>query len=127
MDFEKQLENAFKNDASGEFVTLFDEYMRDRFIGESMQPRLESAESNDINTYINGRLKHEQKNGKTYYFLVTFSNKNDPKKQVIAKLKKKYSFIVFLELSNDIAIIFKEQEIYSSLSDIVTPSERGQR
>ncbi|WP_339136580.1 MAG: hypothetical protein WGN25_01720 [Candidatus Electrothrix sp. GW3-4] len=102
----------------------FDDYIRWRFIGDDIRPRVMSKEDNDIDQYIDNELKYQSEapyedERRTYYLLVPGAENNPAATNCIASLKKRYPHVVFLTFSRDNDLI-EEQRRYRPLRDFIT-------
>jgi hypothetical protein len=123
-DFRDQLVGQLESEDCGKFADMFDEYMRLRFVGDDMRPRLARMKDNVFDRYINKILEDKANNENlTYYYLLPLSDKpqvREKQRIVIEGLKKHYQHIVFLELSNDVMRILNEEDIYLPLTRYIS-------
>ena len=122
-DFRTQLYDTFEADANNDFLAVFKEYMRLRFVVGKDRERVLRHKEEIIDRYIGIKLKRDaEKNNLTYYFLINTSDEVDKKtsqQKAIGRLKEKYPFVVFLELSNDPEHLLTEEETYLSLPNFI--------
>ena len=123
-DFRTQLYETFEADATDEFLDVFNEFMRLRFVVGKDRERILKLQEEIIDQYIGMKLERDaEKNNLTYYFLINTSdevNKNTAQQKAIARLKEKYPFVMFIELSNNPKHFLTEAKIYLCLPDLIT-------
>ena len=97
--------DTFEADVNDEFLNVFNEYMRLRFVVGKDRERVLQYKEEIIDRYIGVKLKRDaERNNLTYYFLINTSdevNKQTAQQKAIARLKEKYPFVMFIERSND--------------------------
>ena len=122
-DFRTQLYDTFEADATNEFLAVFNKYMQLRFVVGKDRERVLQHKEEIIDRYIGIKLKRDaEKNSLTYYFLINTSDEVDKKtsqQKAIGRLKERYPFVVFLELSNDPEHLLTEEETYLSLPNFI--------
>ncbi len=122
-DFRTQLYDTFEADATNEFLAVFNKYMQLRFVVGKDRERVLRHKEEIIDRYIGIKLKRDaEKNSLTYYFLINTSDEVDKKtsqQKAIGRLKERYPFVVFLELSNDPEHLLTEEETYLSLPNFI--------
>ncbi len=123
-DFRTELYDTFEADAGDDFLDVFNEYMRFSFVVGKERERILKLQEKTIDEYIGMKLERDaEKNNLTYYFLINTSdevNKNTAQKKAIARLKEKYPFVMFLELSNNSKHFLTEAKTYLCLPDLIT-------